>query len=445
MKKYIFTIIVLLSTAVTRGQTLNEFLEKAKKNYPLLVAKQHEISARQEQLSYIRSTALPSMDMLYQVNYATYNNITGLAVSTFVPISGPPVPVNVFPGVFGSAGSIMLNWEPFTFGQRKAAVHTAESYLHFQEADADQEIFQHQLKVISKYLDVVFSAELIKVFSKNLERAEENTRIVKSLAGSGLRPGVDTAMFQAESVRARIELLNYDNQFRTFRTELSEFIGGEPVNDVTDSIYFESLPTIRVDSATGLHPLIRIFSERVNINLRERIALQRTLFPRLSFWGTAYGRGSGIAIDGTANPEEGLTLSHYNYGGGLILSIPILRFANLRHLVSTRNSLIHAEEERLNLVRLQLEKQKQVAEASLDNAFKIASESPVFYQSAELAYRALLSRYNSGLVNSADLILAQYTLIKAESDMKKSYIDVWKALLNLAAVEGDLGVFMDQL
>jgi hypothetical protein len=81
------------------------------------------------------------------MNYATYNNITGMAMGQgFVPISGPPSTANSYDAVFGSAGGLLLNWEPFTFGQRKLKVNSAKATQDFQAADAAHEIFQHQIK-----------------------------------------------------------------------------------------------------------------------------------------------------------------------------------------------------------------------------------------------------------------------------------------------------------
>jgi outer membrane protein len=76
---------------------------------------------------------------------------------------------------------------------------------------------------------------------------------------------------------------------------------------------------------------------------------------------------------------------------------------------------------------------------------KVAQESPSFYQAAEFSYRTLKSRYNSGLVNYSDLIQAQYALIKSEADLKRAYIESWKALLYKAAVQGDINIFLNQL
>jgi outer membrane protein len=65
--------------------------------------------------------------------------------------------------------------------------------------------------------------------------------------------------------------------------------------------------------------------------------------------------------------------------------------------------------------------------------------------SADFSYRAMLSRYQSGLVNYADLIQTQYLLVKAESETKTAYINAWKALLLKAAVKGDLNLFLNQV
>jgi outer membrane protein len=446
MKRYTLIISLVSLTWFSHGQTLPELLKQAEINYPLLKAKGYEVQARKDQVSFAKSAALPSLDAAYQLNYATYNNITGMAMGQgFVPISGPPSTSNTYDAVFGSAGGLLLNWEPFTFGQRKSKVNSAKAYQDYQQADQDQEIFQHQIRTANAYLDVVMIYELVKVYSKNLERAEDNVRIVKSLTRSGLRPGTDTALFKAELSRSKIELLNYERLRETQQALLSELLGGNEAAYRIDSSFFKSLPVKVADTASLNHPLIRLSTSRMMINQYERTSLQRTLYPKLSFWGTAYARGSGIRYDGQVNSEDGFSFSRYNYGAGLVLSVPLLRFSNVRHQIDAQESLIKSDEEKLNLIKLQLEKQNQVADLTLSNALKIALESPSFYQSSEFSYRTLLSRYNSGLVNYVDLIQAQYTLIKSEADLKKAYLDAWKALLYKAAVQGDINIFLNQL
>jgi outer membrane protein len=444
--KTLFLVSGLITVQFAQGQTLQEVLKKAVENYPLLKAKGYEVQARKDQVSYAKSTAVPSLDAAYQVNYATYNNITGMvAVQGFVPISGPPSSSNDYTGTFGSVGGLLLNWDAFAFGQRKSRVETAKSYLSYQEADLVQEIFQHQVKTANAYLDVVMSYELIKVYYKNLERAQENLRIVRSNVRSGLKPGVDTALCNAELSRARIELLNYENLREGQEKLLAELTGGTQTVYSVDSSFFKRFPVMATGNEKVTHPLLTLSESRVKIDQSELIALKKTMNPKLAVWGTAYGRGSGIRYDGYLNQADGLSLSRYNYGAGLVLSVPVLRFANVSHQVNAQNALIKAEQERSDLLKLELDNQNQVAGMTLENSLKIAAESPVFFQSAEFAYRTLLSRYNSGLADYTALIQSQYVLLKAEVDLKKSYLDAWKALLYKAAVEGDIMIFLNQL
>ena len=86
-----------------------------------------------------------------------------------------------------------------------------------------------------------------------------------------------------------------------------------------------------------------------------------------------------------------------------------------------------------------------VSDATIKNAFAVARESPLFLESAQFSYKAIQSRYQSGLVNFADLIQTQYTLIKAETDFRLAYMSVWKAILYKAAVIGNLNLFINQV
>jgi outer membrane protein len=447
MKRKLVLWFILLTVGTVEAQSLKDLLEKAKSNYPLLKAKAFESTAKEDQVRYVRSTAIPSLEAGYQLNYATYNNITGMATAQhFVPISGPPSASNGGDAVLGSAGGLLMNWELFAFGQHKSKIASAKASLDYQKADEQNEIFQHQVRTASAYLDVLIMDELVKVYQRNLLRSEDNLRIVRSLSRSGLRPGVDTALFQAELAKARIDLLNYEKTRQAQHLRLSELLGENELTSVQiDSSFFSKLPALPDTLNTELHPLTILSASRLKISKYERTSLQRTLYPKLSLWGTAYGRGSGIRYDGYVNSQDGLSFSRYNYGAGLVLSIPLLQFTRTQYLIRSQNAQIQADQERLNATTLQLNKQQQLAEVTLTNAVKIANESPAFFEASSYAYKGLLSRYNSGLLNYTDLIQAQYALVQSEADLRKAYVEAWKALLYMSAVNGDLNLFINQL
>ena len=447
MRRVISIWFVLLACCTADAQLLKDLLDKAKTNHPLLKAKRFESAAKEQHVRYEKSTAIPSIEAGYQVNYATYNNITGMATAQhFVPISGPPSASNSNNAVFGSAGGLLMNWELFAFGQHKSRVGSAEASLQYQQADEENEVFQHQIRTADAYLDLLMAQELVKVYQRNLARSEDNLRIVRSLARSGLRPGVDTALFKSELAKTKIELLNFERLRQEHQLKLSELLGeNENGSFEIDSSYCSALPALPDTINSSSHPFINLATSRLKISEVERKSLQRSIYPRLSMWGSAYGRGSGIRYDGYTNAEDGLSLSRYNFGAGLVLSVPLLQFTRTQHQVHAQDARVQADQERLNGVTLQINKQQQLAAITLSNSLKVAIESPAFFEASRYAYKGLLSRYNSGLINYTELIQSQYVLLQSEVDLKKAHIEAWKALLFMAAVNGDLNIFTSQL
>lgn len=434
------------SQQVSSSATLKELMQLAATNYPLLKAKTLEIKAAEKNVAASKNTIIPSLDASYQVNYATYNNITGMAYPQFlVPISGPPSAENHYNGVFGSATSLLLNWQPVTFGQRQSQVDFSKVGLQYAKADENNEVFQHKVKVINAYLDVIAATEMEKVYQENLSRTSANLSVAKTLVMNGIKPGVDTALVKAEVSRAKVELLNSTKVKGQALITLSELLATDQLPAITDPSYFSRLPATLAPVDTANNPLVLLYNSNVELSKAKRKMLAKTTMPTLSTWTTTYSRGSGVDNSGNINSLNGLGLQRYNYGVGLQLSVPILQFAKVHPQLMQQDFQIQANEEKLNEMVLQVKKQNQQADTALSTALKVCHETPLYYESSSYAYKALQSRYESGLANYADLMQVQYGLIKAAVDNKLSYMAVWKALLYKAAVNGDLNLFLNQV
>lgn len=369
-----------------------------------------------------------------------------MASPTFIfPISGPPSSSNNYSGVFGSGASMVLNWQPITFGQRSAQVDYSKATLQQSTADAQNEIFQHKVKVINAYLDVLISNELVKVYERNYVRTESNLKAIRSLVISGIKPGIDTAMYKAEISRAKIDLLNFHKYKQQTLVNLSQFLASDKTISINDSSYFVHLPVNPLSADSGRHPVLVLFESNIDLTRAKVKMLNRTMLPTLGFWGTTYARGSGVTYNGVVNSPDGLSFQRYNYGIGVQLSFPILQSVRINPQLQQQQLLIKSNEEKLNDASLQLRKQLEMADTTLANALATAKENPILVQSSDFSYRAMLSRYQSGLVNYADLIQAQYLLIRAEAENKSAFINAWKALLLKAAVKGDLSLFLNQV
>ncbi len=425
---------------------LSQLLQLAETNYPLLKSKAMDVQAAQKSVEAGKRTLIPTLDASYQVNYATYNNITGMAYPQFlVPISGPPSADNSYSGVFGSATSLLLNWQPVTFGQRQSQVDLAKAGVQYAQADAKNEIFQHKIRVTNAYLDVVTAIELEKVYQENLVRTEASLSVAKTLVINGIKPGVDTALLKAEVSRAKVDLLNSRKYKQQTIIALSGLLATDSLPSFADSSYFNRVPSAYVASDTAKNPLLSLYGSTIELGKARKRLLSKTTMPTLGVWGTAYARGSGIDNNGNVKTTDGLAFQRYNYGVGLQLSIPILQFARIKPQLQQQDFQIRSNEEKLNEVALQIRKQNELADTTFRTALAVSKESPLFYESASFSYKVLQSRYQSGLANFADLMQAQYALVKAAADNKTAFMAVWKALLYKAAVNGDLNLFLNQV
>ncbi len=426
--------------------SLHKLLQQAEANYPLLKSKAISIDAAKKNVEVSNSSIIPSLDASYQLDYATYNNITGMSYPQFLtPISGPPSASNNFSGVFGSATSLLLNWQPVTFGQREAQVAYSQAGVNYAVSDAQNEILQHKVRVANAYLDAITTAELINIFKENLSRCEINFSTTKTLVDAGIKPGVDTTLFAAEISKARVDLLNSKKNSEQSIIALSGLLASAESITVSDSSYFNKLPLNYTLADTVKHPLLALYNSSIGLDKAKENEISKTTRPTLGVWGTTYARGSGVQSDGSVKTLDGLGLQRINYGVGLQLSVPLLQSTKIKPQLQLQGLRVKADEEKLNDITLQLSKQLQTADITLNYALAIVKESPLLVQSSRYAYTTMLSRYSAGLANYADVVQAQYNLLKAQTDYKINYMAVWKALLYKATVSGDLNLFLNQV
>ncbi|WP_439557264.1 TolC family protein [Dyadobacter sp.] len=428
--------------------SLREALTLAEKNYPLLKSKYYESEAAKKDVALSRNTIIPSLDLSYQANLATYNNITGmLNPSGIFPISGPPSAENIYQPVFGSAAGVSMNWQAITFGQRDAQTAYATAGVNQKESDSKMELFRHLANVTNTYLDAALAKQLIAVNQKNIKRVEFALIQSRTLTSKGLKPGVDTALFQSELSKSRIELLNATERFETQKIMLSQFLAVNEAINTKDSLFFEKFPQAHaaISSDFSNHPYVSYPKSILEYSLAKEKLIKRSYLPKINIWSTAYARGSGIKYDGTVKASDGLGFSRFNYGLGFQIVYPILKFSDKNLQIQQQNLMTQSIQQKVEENLLILDKKDQISQVTYNNAYLIATETATQLQSAQYAFKAMQIRYNTGLVNFSDLIQAQYNLLKAETDSQQSYWYIWKALLNKAVTKGDINIFLNEL
>ncbi|WP_426670092.1 TolC family protein [Mucilaginibacter sp. McL0603] len=426
---------------------LDSLLKTAEQNYPLIKAKKLQIQALQSAVKYKQNGIIPSLNASYQVDYATANNITGMIYPQYIiPISGPPSKGNDYSGVPGSAAALNLLWEPITFGQRNSEVELAKGKLQFGKADEELSLFQQQVYVINAWLNYTLINDLIKVYQSNIDRSAFNLKQAETLVTSGLRPGTDSSSFNSEYTITRIQLIAFERQRDSTLITLKELVGGNlPAGIIVDSALYKNLPVLTLaDTSLADHPEIQLGKADVATNELALKSLKKSIMPRLTLWSTGYARGSGIGADGSVNSSDGWQFQRYNYGVGAQISFPVLEIFHQKPLWKQQELITASSREQLQLTELHLNSQKEIATSNFQKALESARLAPQQFYSAEYSYKAIQSRYKSGLINYYDVIQAQQLLFQSEAAVKIAYYNAWKSLLNKAAYYGNLNLFLNQ-
>ena len=449
------TVVVLLIWSHTTAQTpadtlikIKDAVQLAEQRYHLLKARKYEADAAVKNIDVTKYSRLPTIDATYQAGFGTANNLTGMFYpNSVLPISGPTSASNIYNAVTGSAASVLLNWQAITFGQRDAQINVSIAEANSKKSEWQQALFLHKINVISAYLDLLLAYDVVNIHHQNIQRVEANLKQSRVLANSGIKPGVDTALFLSELSKAKIDFLNAQRQLQTGRWILAQLIVTDNLPVPTDTTFLHDLPLMITGNDTSFfnHPLVQYSQSQFRLSQSKELLLKKSYLPKLTVWGTGFARGSGFQQNGTMKTWDGLGLQRYNYGAGVQLAFPIMKYGEVKQQLKQQNFLSEAAEEQLEETRITLTTQQRIANITFNNSIAVAEETQQQLKSGQYAFMAMQVRYNTGLVNFSDLIQAQYNLLKAELDLKKAYWDAWKALLLQAAVMGDENIFLNEI
>ncbi|GAB3033296.1 TolC family protein [Spirosoma pulveris] len=445
-----------LLTLPSMGQLLNikQVVDQSVRQYPFLKAKQAEVSSAQRRLQASQTEFLPVVILQDQYTYATSNSLNnsffpneGTSIST----SGGVRPMAISQASFGSYTSASIEWRAITFGRIKASVGTAQADLQRSEADYENEIFQHQVRTIDAYLLLLINQKLVQIQRSNLERAQTFKRVVDAGVRSGMRAGVDSSLATAESVRARLLLLNSQQQEQVQRLRLSE-LAGQLQNDMrVDSMrFYTALPngTFLTDSISPKNPTLRLFESQIKLSAARSLATQRSSMPLISLVGAGNARGSGFSNQGDifqTNQLNGLGYQVGNYLVGVVARWNLTNMFRVRQDYKAELYQVERSRQLLNTQRLQITRQYQEADTQYQVALEQARQAPIQLQAARQAYNQAKSRYESGLTDLPTLLQSVLTLNRAEVDGYVAVSNVWRFLLLKAAADGDLSLFMNQV
>jgi outer membrane protein TolC len=104
--------------------------------------------------------------------------------------------------------------------------------------------------------------------------------------------------------------------------------------------------------------------------------------------------------------------------------------------------LLRAEQAREAQVKRELDAGLQRSNAALEGAWEVAGKTPEQVVAARATLEQASARYRAGLGTIVEVAEAQRLLTQAETGDSLARLQVWRALLAVAAAQGDLGSFL---
>jgi outer membrane protein len=442
----------LLVGASSHAQiTLEQAVSQATARYPAVQASLERVSAAAAGINLARTSYLPKADLLGQLNRATHNNIFGLMFPQPLPvissISGPVLRTNSFDNVWGSAVGALVSWEPFDFGLRKANVEIAQSARRRAETEVGVTKLQVGAAAADAFLTILAAQQTVVAAKAGVERARVLDQVVGALVKNELRPGADGSRARAEMALADTQLIRAEQAVEEARAALAQLLGVAPAQV---SIEAGNLLQLSAEAGEGQvgdlphsHPLAVAQTAAIDeVKAREK-ALDRSYYPKFTLEGTAYARGAGIQPDGsTGGAVSGLGPNIQNWGLGMSVTLPLFELSSIRAKREIEMANERAESARYKQIRQDIEGQVEKAKAVLSGARRIAAAAPATLEAARAGEQQATARYKAGLGAVVEVAESQRLLSQAEIDDSLARLGIWRALLGLAAAQGDLTAYL---
>jgi outer membrane protein TolC len=448
------------SRAAAQVLTPRQAVQTGLSNYGTIRAKADYVKAARASVREVRNEYLPDINLAAQQVYGTANSsygpLAGYKVSS-VSSSGPVLPNQNWNAGFGALYWTNVNWDFFQFGRYKEKAKVAERGLDLNQSDLDQEKFEQSVRVAGAFLNLIAAQKLILSQRSNLDRAVSFQTVATARAKSGLNPGVDSSLANAEVSNARIALTNAIETEQEEANQLAQLMQVRPPdsnNYTLDSAFVSRLPNaLNAPAAQPLtnHPLLKFFQERVLQSDQQAKYLRTLQYPTFSLFGVFQDRGTGFNYNYgssqdsyTPNYFKGVGFQTANYLVGVGVVWDITTPLRVREQVASQRFTSEGLREEYGLISQELQAQVILSDTRVRNAVANYNEAPVQVKAASDAYIQKETLYKNGLATIVDVTTAAAILNQAETERDVINTGVWQALLFKAASTGDFALFFNE-
>lgn len=321
-------------------------------------------------------------------------------------------------------GSVNLNYDVFTSGQRSARIKGASAALKGRQEAYRTQLEQLRLDVANDYYDLLTADDLVRIAQQSVQNAEENLRVTSAREAAGI--GTRFEVLQAEVqlgdrkqqfVQAQNQQLIAQRQLAQ-RLSLPDMITVEAADPVAMSgKWDQQLENSILTALNNRSELAEVQYQREIAQQNRRISLGR-LGPQLTF--NASMNISDDLIDkplGAYGYAVGAQMNKTIFDGGAAKSIAKQQGINVAIADTQFNSF-------KNVIRFQVEQNYY----TLKSAIERIGNNRCAVEQAEEALKLAKLRRDFGVGTTLEVINAETDLSQAKGNYLQSVIDYNRSL-----------------
>jgi outer membrane protein TolC len=272
-------------------------------------------------------------------------------------------------------------------------------------------------------------------------------RSIKALVDAQLRPGADLSRADTELHAAETQLLQAEQSAAVAKSSLAEFTNVD-VNTiaVTPGKLLDAAPESSENAENfAANPAAKEQAAVVEESKARLELLQHTYRPTFELQADASARGTGASTNGSVLGRwNGLAPNYFNVGIGVTVNFPVMALPELGAEQAQEVALERSAAATYRKVIADIRAQYDAAKATLEQARRIAAETPEEVADARAGFDQANAQYRAGLTSIVAVAEAQRLLAQAEIDDSLARLAIWRALLQIQTTQGDISSFLAQ-
>jgi len=434
---FIFSILILsvfISAAVAQGYDLAECIGIALDNKQTLYSAELEVQSAEKGVTGSYSGLLPSVNLSTSSGRTHYPEQETISLD----FENNKLDTSVSRSTSSMSTGLSINQTLYDGGRSFNTVRQARTNLDIARLNQRQTRIQVIQNVASSYYGLLQAQQLLDVAEKNLNLSEQQVDLVQKQFDVGAVRKTDLLKADVARGQAKVDVLNHKTALDNARRQLFNDMGmqdfGQSISAVADEWTDVQVPS----SADALellktkNPSLLIQQSRISLGVLQVKMAKGVRLPSL-----------GASMSYSANGENSDALMEavkddWIVGMNLSLSVPLYSGSRL----STNQQQAKLSQQKsendyityLNDLRVQVE----LLRKSLENYSEIIPINQSVVVSAEEDLKLVQGRYSLGSATILEVLDAQVSLIRSNSNLINTVHDARIREKNLKAILGTL-------